>query len=440
MAAVATVFLFGSLVGCYCTWYNDLLEMMRWQHLGATSNYGEAYNDRRGRVIDPHRDWVDHSERWRSPYAELHVFSAFYQASVDFPTEPRVQVMALASPKLRHNCNVRARVVFKDYPHSFPTRTGTCRFLSSARKRDADSLEAVVLEFETGESSRRVPVSITILLNGKNSQIWLPVRAIADNVEATRRKVGICLRSTGRASPFNLIEFVAFHRLIGVTNFIVYADVTADDKPEFVLWDNASRNGLSRDNVLPWYKGVVLKNASTFGTKILLEDCLRRSASSVEFVALMNADEFLVPRVKNSSTTHGRLLADALSAVVSDVYYFERASFCDDGNAVRGRRRRFGDSLRMEPPQLLVQTKLRNLEDFAWHSLVFRCRIFDTASTGAPSSSSTSWISRENFVLHKFEGKSKCDRGNGRLDKAARFFERDLLDAKDIVHFYGSLS
>ncbi|KAG0410775.1 hypothetical protein HPB47_012103 [Ixodes persulcatus] len=93
------------------------------ERVAEDANEPRAYNDRTGRIIEPHRAWMGFSEHWRSPYGALHVFSAFYMHGKDGTTKPHVKVTALLSPRLRHTCVVRARIVYLDYPHSFPTTT-----------------------------------------------------------------------------------------------------------------------------------------------------------------------------------------------------------------------------------------------------------------------------------------------------------------------------
>ncbi|CAN7945406.1 unnamed protein product [Ixodes hexagonus] len=382
-----------------------------------------AYSDRAGRAIEPHRAWTDSSEHWRSPYDALHVFSAFsHKYRKDAARKPHVTVTALLSPRLRYSCQVRARVVYQDYPHSFSTEAGVCRFLSSddqeqstANQSEVETLEPAVLEFPTDQRPSpslptAVPTAITVLLNGMDSQVWIPVRT--SSIGPTLEAVGVCVSETNRDSASDMAEFFAFHQLIGATKFVVYA--TADiHHLAFLSPNNSEAKRDSLVAILPWYNSTVLLQTTPLSAKrLMLEDCLFRSKSSVEFVALMNANEFLVPRkVPNEARPPWGF---EWTGTLADMWLVESATFCKNV--------RTGDGI-TTVSTLRSQSNIVCLNDFEWKPLIFRCsgpRALGTRQSRALR------IPRKDFVLHKFESELACSAQIGYIDTAAQTFANEL--------------
>ncbi|CAN8021160.1 unnamed protein product [Ixodes persulcatus] len=393
------------------------------ERVAEDANEPRAYNDRTGRIIEPHRAWMGFSEHWRSPYGALHVFSAFYMHGKDGTTKPHVKVTALLSPRLRHTCVVRARIVYLDYPHSFPTLVGVCRHLSSDAQQSDSSrstgeiLEPAVLEFPTGQKTDRIPTAITILLNGMDSQVWIPVRTFS--MGPSREVIGVCVSATDRESALDMAEFLAFHQLIGVTKFIVYA--TANFlRTTFPFVNSSKLKVVPRNAILPWYKSaVLLRTTPSSAKRLMLEDCMFRSRSFVEFVALMNADELLVPR-KNSSEA-GRHRRFQLTGTLADVYLFERVSFCKNVSVKDGVA---------AISTLRSQSSIMCLGNFEWKPLVFRSSGPKEIGT---RQSRVLHVPRKDFVLQKFESELTCSPHAGYIDTAAQAFARDL---KTMLQYY----
>ncbi|XP_037526692.1 uncharacterized protein LOC119404185 [Rhipicephalus sanguineus] len=97
---------------------------------GQPSASTNAYNDRVGRAVEPHASWVEHGHRWQSPQRGLRLFSAHYCHELGSSSGPVIRVLALATMKFLQSCLVQARVVYRDYPNSFPSGTVACRLLS----------------------------------------------------------------------------------------------------------------------------------------------------------------------------------------------------------------------------------------------------------------------------------------------------------------------
>lgn len=95
-----------------------------------------------------------------------------------------------------------------------------------------------------------------------------------------------------------LVEFVELHRILGVSRVTLYNDTIGPEANCALRY--YERKGLV--NVLPWHKleMVSQREIRTEGLFAALNDCLYRSMYEFDYVALLDLDEFIIPRHEDS--------------------------------------------------------------------------------------------------------------------------------------------
>lgn len=90
-----------------------------------------------------------------------------------------------------------------------------------------------------------------------------------------------------------MIEFLELNTLLGINHFFLYND-TASNQVNCILRDYVA-NG--RVTVFPWKLDMVSqKEIRTEGLFAALNDCLYRTMYHYSHIALIDLDEFIVPR------------------------------------------------------------------------------------------------------------------------------------------------
>lgn len=98
-----------------------------------------------------------------------------------------------------------------------------------------------------------------------------------------------------------LIEFIELHKLLGATHVTLYND-TLGPEAGCVLRDYEIRSVPESNyplvTLLPWHHldMVSQREIRTEGLFAALNDCLYRSMYKYELVALLDLDEFIIPR------------------------------------------------------------------------------------------------------------------------------------------------
>ncbi|XP_064454881.1 uncharacterized protein LOC135366154 isoform X2 [Ornithodoros turicata] len=393
-AAFFVVLTFGIVLSYHIYLARTVLFSRIWQDADVTS-----LMETERRAVLPHMKWVDDTDRWREAYpAELQVYTAFYyykeavsSSRADQDTPPIIVLGLMTST----SCSVEARVVYKDYPNSFRVTSGTCRYLA---QRGQHPLKAVALEFKSRQPGARVPVSISVLLNGRDSQVWIPVRAtvLPRSAVEPRRTVGVCCRTGPSPNVALLAEFIAFHRLLGASRFTLYtgAGVPAE------LAQSAT--------LLPWENAVVdVMTPPAYA--IFLQDCILRSRSQVEHVVTLDVDEFFVPRHYDSISAALMLLPEA------EAYTMEIATFCDSSS-----------ERTLNKTMLVTQRSFQRADVSSWQPTVFRCLGDRWRQATVPQSEGT---------VQRYRDSSECLQGHGREDKTAIRFGESLRKAKEVQKY-----
>ena len=109
--------------------------------------------------------------------------------------------------------------------------------------------------------------------------------------------VGVCVKPIHFEynKTSELIEFFELNRLLGVTHFTLYND-TMSDEVSCVLNRYASSKGI-QVSVPEWKLNVASQTEiRTEGLFAALNDCLYRNMLRVQYLALIDFDEFIVPK------------------------------------------------------------------------------------------------------------------------------------------------
>lgn len=100
-----------------------------------------------------------------------------------------------------------------------------------------------------------------------------------------------------------LIEFIELHKILGATHVTLYND-TVGTEAGCSLKHYVNKGVVT---LLPWHHLDMIsqREIRTEGLFAALNDCLYRSMYSFEYVALLDLDEFIIPK-------HGFTLADLI--------------------------------------------------------------------------------------------------------------------------------
>ncbi|XP_077499126.1 uncharacterized protein LOC144110158 [Amblyomma americanum] len=271
------------------------------------SQQSYAYNDRIGREVAPHALWREHGPQWQSPHPGLKVFAAHYRHDLGSLSKPVIRVTALATAGFLYTCFVRARVVYRDYPHSFPTDAVHCKQLSM-HPTNASDLNAqpvpVVLRIATGQPADRVPVAVSIQARpSRTSTVWIAVNTVFVDPPDKRDAFVVCLNVDHGAELDHVTILATSYRLQGARQVIAYGSPRNDDDLAF---------NTSSAQLLPWYNADAVQGVpDVVLTSLMLRDCALRSSARTRCLALLGSEERLVFK---AGTTRVRTEGGASSA------------------------------------------------------------------------------------------------------------------------------
>ena len=120
---------------------------------------------------------------------------------------------------------------------------------------------------------------------------------VLDKSEIDSSAVGVCVKPIHFEynKTSELIEFIELNRLLGVSRFTLYND-TMSDEVSCVLERYASSKRVQL-SVLEWKLNVASQTEiRTEGLFAALNDCLYRNMLRVQYLALIDFDEFIVPK------------------------------------------------------------------------------------------------------------------------------------------------
>ena len=160
---------------------------------------------------------------------------------------------------------------------------------------------------ESGAADVSVPDAVSVFaaedgLEGATNRMPVLNRdyAVAES-EIDPSSVGVCVKPVHFEynKTSELIEFLELNRLLGVSHFTLYND-TMSDEVSCVLqrhYSSSPSAESARLSVLEWKLNVASQTEiRTEGLFAALNDCLYRNMLRVQYLALIDFDEFIVPK------------------------------------------------------------------------------------------------------------------------------------------------
>ncbi|XP_066592491.1 uncharacterized protein [Prorops nasuta] len=122
-----------------------------------------------------------------------------------------------------------------------------------------------------------------------------------------------------------LVEFIELHRLLGATHVTLYNDTVGEGAS--CALRNYERKGLL--TILSWHKLDMVSQLEirTEGLFAALNDCLYRSMYKYEYVALLDLDEFIIPRHNDTIIELLQWMNSRVKSKSTGAYSFQNAFF-----------------------------------------------------------------------------------------------------------------
>ncbi|XP_057332893.1 uncharacterized protein LOC130672365 [Microplitis mediator] len=143
----------------------------------------------------------------------------------------------------------------------------------------------------------------------------------------TRQDLAICVKPLhyDYNRVLQLIEFIELHRILGVNHVTLYNDTTGTEAG--CVLKNYETRGLV--SFLPWHHLDMIsqREIRTEGLFAALNDCLYRSMYKYEYVALLDLDEFIVPRHNDTILQLIRWISSRVNPKTSSAFSFQNAFF-----------------------------------------------------------------------------------------------------------------
>jgi len=228
---------------------------------------------------------------------------------------------------------------------------------------------------------------------------------------------------------FNLIEFIEFNQILGVSHFILYNHTIGKDVD--CLLKKYIQNGLV--TVLPWtLKGIVSqKDIRTEALFAALNDCLYRTMYKFNYLAMIDFDEYIIPHVHPNLTLMIKSLIRNESAGFSFRNSFFYLQWPDDPKYI------------LDKPQIPLTTLAKTRRTIYYHvygvrskMIVLPQNIFEVGNHGVWKSINKKWLT---FVkpsiafLHHYRicefGGDDCVKSASIIDQKTYFWKDELIRA-----------
>uniref|UniRef100_A0ABD2XMA2 Glycosyltransferase family 92 protein n=1 Tax=Trichogramma kaykai TaxID=54128 RepID=A0ABD2XMA2_9HYME len=142
-----------------------------------------------------------------------------------------------------------------------------------------------------------------------------------------RRPLAVCVKPLhyDYNRVLQLIEFIELHTILGASHVTLYND-TLGPEAGCALRYYESRG---RVTLLPWHRLDMIsqREIRTEGLFAALNDCLYRSMYSYEYLALLDLDEFIVPRHEDTILDLIRWMGTRVNTKTAGAYSFQNAFF-----------------------------------------------------------------------------------------------------------------
>ncbi|XP_012283915.1 beta-1,4-galactosyltransferase galt-1 isoform X2 [Orussus abietinus] len=190
----------------------------------------------------------------------------------------------------------------------------------------------------------RVPRAVSVVARLKAAPAnRLLVRNRPEFRPKTRQPLAVCVKPLhyDYNRVLQLVEFIELHRLLGATHVTLYND-TVGTEAGCVLGDYEAKGLVT---ILPWHRLDMISQTEirTEGLFAALNDCLYRSMYEYEYVALLDLDEFIVPRHNDTILDLIRWMGERVNVKSTGAFSFQNAFFYlqwnDDSAVIKSRSR-----------------------------------------------------------------------------------------------------
>ncbi|KAJ8678534.1 hypothetical protein QAD02_014321 [Eretmocerus hayati] len=178
------------------------------------------------------------------------------------------------------------------------------------------------------KASERLPDAVSIVARLRVAPTnRLLVRNRLGNRPTARKPLAICVKPLHYEynRVLQLIEFIELHMILGASHVTLYNDTVGEDA------SCALRHYESKGLVtlLPWHHldMVSQREIRTEGLFAALNDCLYRSMYSYEYLALLDLDEFIIPRHEDTILDLIRWMSTRSSSKTTGAYSVQNAFF-----------------------------------------------------------------------------------------------------------------
>lgn len=250
------------------------------------------------------------------------------------------------------------------------------------------------------------------------SSPFIPIYTSVENL-ADENSTAICLvpYSPMGLKKSSVIEFISYHQLIGVNNFISY-DGSNPNKIITTLQNPIVQESYNfHFSLLNWNFPFPLANADSLYRSLIENDCIQRVSHKVRNVAVLTWDDFIVPRYHH--TLSGML--DDFDSKRKTTARFEIPTlvFCTD----------LFESFQENMPQVLRKTRFYKGNGVPPPLYVYRTQGIDGKARGMALT--TQRVSAGIAAVHQY---IKCD-----LDTAQQTSDVLVMD-KSMLRFAGDLN
>ncbi|KAK0167720.1 hypothetical protein PV327_001592 [Microctonus hyperodae] len=143
-----------------------------------------------------------------------------------------------------------------------------------------------------------------------------------------RQNLAICVKPLhfNYNRVLQLVEFIELYKILGANHVILYNDTIGDETGCTLEYYEKTRGLVS---LLPWH-GLDMISQREIRTEALfaaLNDCLYRSMYKYEYVALVDLDEFIIPRHNDTIIQLIRWMTSRISSKSTSALSFQNAFF-----------------------------------------------------------------------------------------------------------------
>ncbi|XP_063975703.1 uncharacterized protein LOC135161763 [Diachasmimorpha longicaudata] len=142
-----------------------------------------------------------------------------------------------------------------------------------------------------------------------------------------REPLGVCVKPLhyDYNRVLQLVEFIELHRLLGASHITLYNDTVGSEAGCALQYYKS----LGIVNILPWHHLDMIsqREIRTENLFAALNDCLYRSMYKYEFVALLDLDEFVIPRHNDTIVDLLSWMSNRINTKTSGAFSFQNAFF-----------------------------------------------------------------------------------------------------------------